>query len=515
MVLALEPYKKRKGEKKIMNQFLNGLKDASNLIYTENGALTHKTTKSKLYDMFAMGAAYRKRSDEDVILLFKNAYEENPEYALKCLFWCRDVRGGAGERRFFRVCMNWLAKNDTAAARRNMPYIAEYGRYDDFYCLVDTPLEKEMFDFLKKQLIYDMSGAAPSLLAKWLCSCNASSRETIALGDKTRKAFGLTQKEYRKVLSILRKRINVLERLMSAGKWEEIEFDKIPSKAGLKYKKCFANKDIIKKQYENFAKDKNTKVNAAALYPHEVVEKALQARHRPLGDTDRLMVNKYWENLPDWVKDANFNGLCVVDTSGSMWGTPINVAISLGLYCAERAGGPFANHYISFASRPQLIETSGVDFVDKVDRIYATNLVDNTNIEAVFDLLLDTARKSGCAKEDIPQNIVIISDMQMDAARGLSRYYDYRTGKYVCNNLAPAETLMESIRSKWLANGYQLPRLVYWNVDARDNTILDGSPDVSYVSGFSPSIFKSILTGKTGIDLMYDALNNERYAAIC
>lgn len=497
-----------------MNTFMNGLKNATNYGYTENGAVKHTTTKSALLDMFAMGAAYRSRSDADCILLFKNAYEENPEYALKCLFWCRDIRGGAGERRFFRVCMNWLAKNDTDAARRNMPYIAEYGRYDDFYCLVDTPLEKEMFDFLKGQLVYDMSGAAPSLLAKWLCSCNASSPKTIALGNKTRQAFGLTQKEYRKVLSTLRKRINVLERLMSAGKWEEIEFDKIPSKAGLKYKKCFANKDIIKKQYENFAKDKTTKVNAAALYPYEVVEKALQCRFTNMDNTDRLMVNKYWENLPNWVKDANFNGICVIDTSGSMFGTPINVAISLGLYCAERAGGPFANHYISFASRPQLIETKGADFVDKVRRIYETNLIDNTNIEAVFELLLNTAIQNNCSQDEIPQNVVIISDMQVDAARGLNRNYNYNIGRWENNPHIPMETLMESIRKKWAASGYQLPRLVYWNVDARDNTILDGGENVSYVSGFSPSIFQTILTGKTGYDLMLEALNSERYTVI-
>lgn len=501
-----------------MNTFMNGLKNATNYGYTENGAVKHTTTKSALLDMFAMGAAYRSRSDADCILLFKNAYEENPKYALKCLFWCRDIRGGAGERRFFRVCMNWLAKNDIDAARRNMKYIAEYGRYDDFYCFVDTPLEKEMFEFLKEQLIYDMSGAAPSLLAKWLCSCNASSPKTIALGNKTRQAFGLTQKEYRKVLSTLRKRINVLERLMSAGKWEEIEFDKIPSKAGLKYKKCFANKDIIKKQYENFAKDKTTKVNAAALYPYEVVEKALQCRYYSMDNTDRLMVNKYWENLPNWVKDANFNGICVCDTSGSMNGKPINVAISLSLYCAERAGGPFANHYISFASRPQLIETKGVDFVDKVRRIYDTNLIDNTNIEAVFDLLLDTAKRNNCSQEEIPQNILVISDMEFDAAAGDITRYNYNTRRYeyiTGMTRANAETVMEGVARKWAAAGYKMPHIVYWNVDARQNNIpMLGNGPISYVSGFSPSIFQTILTGKTGFDLMMEALNGERYVVI-
>ena len=197
-------------------------------------------------------------------------------------------------------------------------------------------------------------------------------------------------------------------------------------------------------------------------------------------------------------------------------GTPINVAISLSLYCAERAGGPFANHYISFASRPQLIETKGADFVDKVYRIYETNLVDNTNIEAVFDLLLDTAIQNNCSQEEIPQNVVIISDMQVDAARGIgrSRNYNYNTRQWETIPNIPMETLMESIRKKWLANGYQLPHLVYWNIDARDNTILDGGENVSYVSGFSPSLFRSILTNKNSVDLMYEVLDNERYAVI-
>lgn len=497
-----------------MNQLLNGLKNQSNFALTENGAITHKTSKSMLLDMFAMGAAMRNRSDNDVICMFKNAYEENPEYALKCLFYIRDVRGGQGERRFFRVCMNWLAKTHPEAAKRNMPFIAEFGRWDDMYCLMDTTLEDDMFALLKKQFVLDLACETPSLLAKWLPSCNASSKGTIAKGNKTREAFGLTQKEYRKALSALRKRINVLERLMSAGKWDEIEFDKIPSKAGLIYKNAFARRDIIKKKYEAFAKDTNTKVNAGTLYPYEVVEKALQCRYTNMDNTDRLMVNKYWENLPNWVKDANFNGICVIDTSGSMSGTPINVAISLGMYCAERAGGPFANHYISFASRPQLIETKGIDFVDKVRRIYDTNLVDNTNIEAVFDLLLNTAIQNNCSQEEIPQNIVIVSDMQVDAARGIGRNYNYITGRWENNLNIPMETLMESIRKKWAANRYQLPCLVYWNVDARDNTILDGGENVSYVSGFSPSIFRSILTGKNSVDLMYEVLDNERYAVI-
>ena len=357
-----------------------------------------------------------------------------------------------------------------------------------------------------------------SLIYKWLKSENCSSKESKRLAKKTRAAFGLTAKQYRKLLTWGREQSNVLERLMSLNQWDKIDFSKIPSRAGLIYKQAFARRDIIKEKYAAFAKDTTKKVNAATLYPYEVVEKALRINDYGYGwgndETDRAMVNKYWDNLTDWLKDANFNGICVCDTSASMHGTPINVAISLSLYCAERAGGPFANHYISFASRPQLIEIKGIDFVDKVHRIYNTNLVDNTNIEAVFDLLLDTAVRNHCSQEDLPQNVVIVSDMQVDAARGIGRNYNYITGRWENNLNIPMETLMESIRKKWAANRYQLPHLVYWNVDARDNTILDGGENVSYVSGFSPSIFRSILTGKNGVDLMYEVLDNERYAVI-
>ena len=362
-----------------MNKFLNGLTDATNFTLTENGAITHKTTKSDLLDMFALGGAYRNRSDADVILLFKNAYKENPIYALKCLFYLRDVRGGQGERRFFRVAMKWLANSDVEAARRNLKYVAEFGRWDDLYLFVNTALEKDAFEFMKNQLALDMQCKTPSLLAKWLKSENTSSMESKLLAKKTRQYFGMTAKQYRKTLSILRERINVLERLMSAGKWDEIEFDKIPSKAGLIYKNAFARHDIERmkndstiQSYADFAKDTTKTVNAKALYPYEVVDKAIRlmgynsgwfrrtSSNIPLDNTDRLMINKYWDNLADYINEANFNGIAVVDTSGSMTGgtadAPINVAVSLGMYCATKNKGPFKDHFITFESNPHMIK---------------------------------------------------------------------------------------------------------------------------------------------------------------
>ena len=188
--------------------------------------------------------------------------------------------------------------------------------------------------------------------------------------------------------------------------------------------------------------------------------------------------------------------------TGSNASAPINIAISLGLYCAERAKGPFHNHYISFASRPQLIETVGIDFVDKVKRIYETNLCDNTNLEAAFNLILKTAVENRCKQEDLPETILVISDMQIDSAQG----WNYR-------GASPA-TMMENMRIKWAQYGYTMPNLVYWNANASRDTFLDDGPNVTYVSGASQNTFKQVITGKTGIDLMLDTLDSERYACI-
>lgn len=510
------------------NTFLNGMKSASNYTRTENGALTHKSTMDGLMDLFAMGAAYRTRTDEDVILLFKKAFYENPSYALKCLFYIRDVRGGQGERRFFRVATKWLASYNPDAMRRNLQYVPEFGRWDDLFVFIGTPLEADALNIVKHQLALDVQCKTPSLLGKWMPSENTSSQKTRKTAAKVRKFIGMTPKQYRKTLSVLRARINVLERLMSEGRWDEIEFDKIPSKAGLKYKNAFARHDIERmkrnpevKTYEDFAKDTTTKVNAKALYPYEVVAKAVDLMgcdywtHRPapaMDNVDRLMINKYWENLVDYFNGKTFNGLAVVDTSGSMTGSnadaPINVAISLGLYCAERAKGPFAGHYVSFSRTPRLIETVGVDFCDKVKRIYETNLCENTNIEATFDMLLNTALANGCSQDELPQNILILSDMEFDAGTGHGYGYSRQSWD--------PQTLMESIRDKWARHGYRMPKLIYWNVQARQDNIPEdiGCGLISYVSGMSPSIFEQILSGKTGYDLMMEKLDSERYAVI-
>lgn len=501
-----------------MNSFMDGLKSQTNYGLTENCGIKHLTTKSDLLDMFAMGGAMRGRSEFDIQLMFKKAYEENPLYALRCLCYIRDARCGQGERRFFRTALKWLVEEHPKVVKDIIELIPYYGRWDDLYTLCDTELEKDMFKFVEKQLTTDIISKTPSLLAKWLKSEKASSSNSKYLAKKTARALKLTNKEYRTILSGLRERIRIVERLMSENRWDEIEFDKIPSKAGLIYRNAFARHDLIKEKYENFIKDENTKVNAQTLYPYECVDKAFNytLNQGNCITTERQVINKYWDNLKDYFEGQSFNGIAVIDTSSSMcsggnkYVRPIDVAISLGLYCAERNKGPFANHYISFSSRPQLICCDGIDFCDKVRRIYETNLVENTNIEAVFDLLLEATKDAN--PEDIPQNIIIISDMEFDEAVGDNWYIN---NNFSISSAKDVQTVMEQVEAKWNEAGFRLPHIIYWNVDARHNNIpAIGNGYISYVSGFSPSTFKIIMSGKTGEELMYEVLNSERYSQI-
>lgn len=489
-----------------MNTFANAMAEFGNLKSTENGALAYSSTNSALYDLFAFGGAYRARSDEDCILLFKKALEENEHLAMKCLFYLRDIREGAGERRFFKTCFRWLCSEHPEIAKRNLIYISDFGRWDDLiYSCIDTQMEGEMLSLLAYQILtLDSSAENPSLAAKWLPSENASSTATRASAKKIREYFHMSHKEYRQLLSKLRKRIKVLERAMSLNEWSDIDFAKIPSKAGLNYKDTFLRREETKDRYTEFISSKDTKVNAETLYPYEIAKKAEDIIWTAnLTDPNRVAVNKYWENQKDYFDGADCSMICVCDTSGSMVGLPMNVAVSLSIYCAERMTGPFAGSYISFSSRPQFIKVEGVDFVDKFWRIKRTNLCENTNIKAVFDLLLSIAQKESVKKEDIPKTIVIISDMEIDCMS--------EEGGWTEDNAA---TEMERIRTRWNAAGYQLPHLVYWNVDSRHNTILDSGDNVTFVSGCSPVIFQQVISGKKGIDLCLKILNSERYSCI-
>ena len=345
-----------------------------------------------------------------------------------------------------------------------------------------------------------------SLIFKWLPSENASSEKTKELARAIRKSLGITSKQYRKLLSWGRERINVLERLMSSNQWDKIEWDKIPSRAGLIYKNAFARRDILKAKYEHFMQDKSTKVNAKDLYPHEIAHRAF---HTDSSDeVNRLALQKYWDNLPIFYGNKEENGIAVVDVSGSMSGQPMEVAVSMGAYIAEKAHGPFANHFITFSTHPELVKFEGIDIVDKFKRCVRADWGMNTDLKAVFNMLFDTAVKDDIKQEDMPERIYIFSDMQFDrcVSVGNSCYYASQS---------KIDTMMEAEKKRWARYGYKLPSVVFWNVNAAfKNNIPAIGEGFSYVSGFSPVMIETILSGKDGIDLMLEKLNSERYKMI-
>lgn len=497
-----------------MSNLINALKKEANVKYTENMGVALSSTCDKLYDLFALGAAYRSCSEEDCILLFKEAYEESPTYALKCLFYLRDCLA-QGERRFFRICFRWLAMNYPDAVRRNLNMLTtDMCRWDDIYCLMDTPVEGDVFELVRQQLAKDLnSDDEVSLCSKWLKSENSSSQESKRLAKKTMKALGISARSYRRILSTLREKIRIVERKMSENKWQEIEYNKLPSRAGILYREAFQRHD--NDRYTAFAQSKTTKVNAKTLYPYDVVREALKVMGgygtRSIDNPQRLMVNKYWSNLQDYFQGAALDALVVCDTSASMTWTgsgqiqPIHVAVSLAMYAAERNHGPFANHYISFSRNARLVEVKGVDFCDKVKRIVDSNVCEDTNLESVFDLLIKTIDLYNLKPEDVPKSLVIISDQEVNSCERHIR--------------EKGMTLtMEQIRHKWesfFGTSYRFPDLVFWNVSARNSTfLLEPGSGVTFISGASPVLFEQLIAGLGAKELMMNKLNSDRYASI-
>ena len=491
------------------NTFIKKLENMSNTKNTENSALAYKSTLSKVYDMFAFGGAYRNRSDEDVIKLFKEAYDENPELALKCLFYLGDIRGcGQGERRFFDVCFKWLCQYNPVVAECLIPLIAEYRRWDEVVkTTYNTSCWNVAVNIIKNQLYFDIKDNNVSLCAKWMPSENASSKETKKMAAQLRTDLGFTAKQYRKMLSHLRAKIKLVESQMSQNHWNEIEFDKLPSKAGFKYRAAFTRNPETAVKYRDFINSKKTKVNAGTLYPYEIVRKA-RTHSSYSNNNEVITLDKYWNNLKDYFNGADNSIMCVCDFSGSMeWGNkdilPIDVSLSLSLYTAERMSGPFKNCFISFSNHPQFHKVLGNTIVEKVNAALCTAECANTDLPAVFDLFYNMIKSKKVIPEDLPKTLIVISDMEIDA---ISTF----------QSKTEAKATMDIIASKWEAAGLRFPNIVYWNCNARNNTILqEPSSHITYVSGCSPAIFTQVLAGKNGIELMLSILvDSGRYDPI-
>ena len=354
------------------------------------------------------------------------------------------------------------------------------------------------------------------LVYKWMPSINTSSKETQARGRKFAKAFGLTERSYRKMLAEGRKACNLVETLMSQQKWDQIAFDKLPSKAGLLYKNAFMRREETKDRYAKFMSDKNTKVNASVLNPVDIAHQIFGYNYwRKPEKTERQAWQKYWDNLKDYYCGKEEPGIAVVDVSGSMTGTPMDAAVSMGAYIAERGKGPFKNHFITFSDNPQLVEFTGVDIYDKFQRARDADWGGSTDIEAVFDLLLNTALSHHAKQEDMPKTLYIFSDMEFNvcitSGTPTRNRWAY-SGRTL--NQSQIDTVIEAQARKWRQYGYKIPRVVFWNLDARHQNIPAIGEGFSYVSGFSMNMVECILSGKDGVDLMLEKLNSQRYEAI-
>ena len=481
---------------------------------TENGALGYETTGKALVDLNFAVASLRNQDEEEIVKRFIPAFYEDRMLAMKWLFFLRDVRGGLGERRTFRVIMKYLAKSFPEMVNALVGIMAEYGRFDDLLCLFDTPVEETALLVLREQLEKDVqnmeNGESVSLCAKWIPGNNTSSEESQRMAAKLQGFMGLTDKEYRKLLASLRKYLHVTEVFMSGNRWNEIDYGRVASRANLLYRKAFLVHD--EERRKNFLKDveeKGAVMHAGVLMPHEIV---MQYTVR---NGWRLNVNKedtaleaLWKNLSDTVAGAE-NVLCVVDGSGSMLcpvgegnTTALHVSNALGVYFAERMGGAYHNRFITFSNTPKYVDLSSCRTLkEKLELAFSNNDCTNTNIEATFRLFLETAVRNRLRQEELPATILIISDMEFDQAMW---------GRNT-------DTLFGIIKKKFAAHGYKVPKLVFWNVNSRTNVIpvRENRLGVGLVSGFSVNICNMVLSNELDpFACLKKALEGERYRKV-
>lgn len=504
------------GERKL--SFLTHLKKNASKTRTLNGAVTYSTTSDACLDLFSVAGGMRYRSDYDQIRLFDKAYIENPELAMKLLFYIRDIREGMGERQLFRTLIRHVAKTWPKSAKKNVHLISEFGRFDDMLCLIGTKSEREVIRVIKEQLDKDLASlearkngeidAPVSLLAKWMPSINTSSARTRGIAEKLIPALGMTKYSYRKTLTKLRANIGLTERYLTEKKPEKVKYQAVPAGAMLKYRGAFERNDG--ERFYDYLAEVSTgkkKIHCANLFPYELV--------RPFFGTSfwnsirnakgEDVLEALWRNLP--ANLGNENAISVIDTSGSMYCcqrrdavTPALISQSLGLYHAERCKGRFHNHFISFSEIPELIEIHGETLRDKLRYIQSANWGMSTNLEAVFDLILYTAIEANSKQDEMPSVLYIISDMEFN-----------------CAIADPSKTVYENARAKFELAGYQLPAVVFINVNSwqMQAPVTAHQKGAALASGMGITTFKEKFDGNmTPMSHMLKVLMSDRYKEV-
>ena len=451
---------------------LNGIKKNSTITNTK-GSLYYASTYDSNLDVFTKISRYN--TDEEIIRLFNNALNENEELALANLLYILDIRKGKGERRIFKTIFKDLCINNPKCAKRILPFIGELGRYDYVLVGLDTKINNEVIALIKEQLDVDLNSNHPSLLAKWLPSHRTHNKDNI-MAKKVMSALSMSEKEYRKMLANLRGKLNIVEKNLTDKNYDKIDFKEIPTKAMLKYTNVYKNKMASKySEYKNQVKNGISKINTEGLFAYEIIRKLLCGEQ-----VDEELYDLMWNNQKDILNGCKTNVLVMADTSGSMTcygGIPYATSIGLALYTAERNTGIFKNHFITFSETPSLCEVKGKTIREKVDNIEI--IVANTNIDKVFELILNTAKENNLKEEDLPSHLLIISNMEFDE------------GVYTKNG-----TNFEGWKQAFATEGYKLPTIIFWNVACftKGIPVTKFDNDVAMISGFSTNILENILT---------------------
>ena len=469
-------------------QFVEAIKNQE--ARTANGMKARKSSANACVDLFYNIGASRGKN---IVPAFTAAYVENPDLALRITQWARDVRGGSGERQVFRDILAYLENTKPEDASRLLAKVPELGRYDDLFVFKTKPLKAQAYT-----LLGDALRARNGLAAKWTPRKGEVAREI-------REFFGMTPKQYRKSLVTL---TNVVETQMCANNWDNINYSHVPSVAHARYKKAFGRHGTTYAEYVTklVKGEAGVKINASAVFPYDVLKGRI-GRYNTMSKQELDVVEAQWNALPNYVGAANV--LPMVDSSGSMTCpagghtsksglTCLEVAISLGLYFADKNTGKFKDTFLTFSRSPKLVNLKG-NINQKIDQMN-TGEVANTNLHKAFELILDVAVKNNVPQAEMPETLVIFSDMQFD--QGVDR----------------DESAIEMIERKYKAAGYTVPQVVFWNLNAAygNTPVKFDKRGTALVSGFSPAVAGGIMGGNmddfTPEAIMLKTVMKDRYS---
>ena len=497
--------------------FAEAMKNEQKWTRTENGAVALNTTSDACLDLFGTIGSLREANETRITSLFEEAYKENPLLATKILFYARDIRGdkettGLGERRVFRTILKYAALHHPECIRPNLDLIGVYGRYDDLYELIGTPLENDMWSAMKRQFEEDKDnlekGNVISLLAKWIKTADASSEKTRKLGIKTAIKLGYNVFEFKRIVRAMRKHLRVVEGLMSTNQWDKITYSEVPSRAMMIYRNAFKKHD--EERFNQFAQKAVTgeeKINSATLYPYDIISKYASNMwsSRNYYDGSRLnsieenILQAQWDALPNYVEEGT-NAIVIADTSGSMSGRPMDTAVSLAIYFAQRNTGAYKNLWMNFSSSPSYQTIKGKTLKQILSNIDYYNWSGSTNCAAAFELILSTAIKNHVPVNEMPKSLIIVSDMEFDWCGGQNWSF------------------YEEMRARFAQYGYEIPTVVFWQVDSRHDTFhADASrKGVVLVSGQSAGTFKNLIgsIGMNPVEFMLKTILSGRYEPV-